>query len=108
VRVRGGPVASLFIQVTSVATAGTPFTVTVRGVDAYGNNALGYASTVALTSTDHAATLPAPYPYGPTDLGQHTFTNVTLRTLGTQQITATDSNGLVVQSGPITVSPYGG
>jgi hypothetical protein len=31
---------------------------------------------------------------------------VILRTPGTQQITAIDSSGLTIQSGPITVSPF--
>jgi hypothetical protein len=106
VRVRGGPVSALVMAVTAVATAGAPFGVTVRAVDGYGNNAAGYASTLTLTSTDPAATLPAPYAYGPRDSAQHTFTGAILHTTGTQRITATDSNGLSVQSEPITVSPF--
>jgi hypothetical protein len=50
--------------------------------------------------------MPAPYPYGPTDVAQHTFTGLVLRTIGTQRVTATDSHGFTVQSGPITVSPF--
>jgi hypothetical protein len=106
VRVRGGPAASLFISVTSVATAGVPFTVTVRAIDAYGNNAADYTGKVALSSTDSAATLPAPYTYGPQDVAQHSFPGAILRTAGTQRISATDSLGHSVQSPPITVSPF--
>jgi hypothetical protein len=104
VRVRGSAAAALFMSTTSVATSGTPFNATVRAIDAYGNNAADYAGTVTLTSTDPAATLPPPYGYGPTDLSQHTFTGVILRTPGTQRITATDSNGFSITSGPIAVS----
>lgn len=104
VRVRGGPATGLFIGVTSVATAGVAFSVTVRGVDVYGNTAYPYLSTVSLTSTDIKATLPAPYAYVPKDAAQHIFAPATLRTLGTQRITATDLNGLTVQSPPIVVS----
>jgi hypothetical protein len=106
VRVRGGPAASLFMNVTSVATAGVPFSVTVRAIDAYGNNAAEYAGMVSLSSTDKAATLPAPYAYGPQDVAQHTFPGAILRTTGTQRITATDSLGHSVTSAPIMVSPF--
>jgi hypothetical protein len=106
VRVRGAAAAKLFMTGTSIATVGIPFSATVRAIDAWGNNAADYAGTVTFTSTDPAATLPGPYTYGPTDSAQHTFTGVILRTPGTQQITATDSNGLTIVSGPINVSPF--
>jgi hypothetical protein len=106
VRVRGAAASRLFMTVTSIATVGVPFAATVRAIDQWGNNAADYAGTVTLTSTDPAATLPGPYAYGPKDTAQHTFTGVILRTAGTQQITATDSSGLTIQSGPITVSPF--
>ena len=104
VKIRGGPAAGLATTLTSVATAGVAFTVTVRGVDPYGNNAFPYGGTVRLTSTDPNASLPGPFAYQPTDAAQHAFTGVILRTPGTQRITATDSSGLSVQSPPITVS----
>jgi hypothetical protein len=106
VRVRGAAVAGLFMTVSSVVTAGQPFNATVRAVDAFGNNAADYVGTVTLTSTDTQGTMPAPYALGPTDVAQHTFTGLVLRTLGTQRLTATDSHGFTVQSGPITVSPF--
>jgi len=106
VRVRGAAGSRLFMTVTSIATVGVPFAATVRAIDQWGNNAADYAGTVTLTSTDPAATLPGPYAYGPKDTAQHTFTGVILRTAGTQYITATDSSGLTIQSGPITVSPF--
>lgn len=106
VRVRGAAVAGLFMTTTSIATAGVPFNTTVRAVDQFGNNAADYAGTVTLAASDAAATLPAPYPYGPKDVAQHTFTGVVLRTPGAQRITATDSNGFTIESGPITVSPF--
>jgi hypothetical protein len=106
VRVRGAAATGLFMTVTSFATAGVPFAATVRAVDQFGNNATVYVGTVTLTSTDAAASLPGAYPYGATDASQHTFTGVVLRTPGTQRITATDSHGFKIQSGPITVSPF--
>jgi hypothetical protein len=104
VRVRGGAVTALFMTTTSVAVSGTPFNATVRAVDPYGNNAADYASTVTLTSTDPAASLPGPYAYAATDVAQHAFTGLVLRTPGTQRITATDSSGRSITSGPISVS----
>jgi hypothetical protein len=106
VRVRGATAFGLFMTVTSFATAGAPFAATIRAIDQWGNNAADYAGTISLTSTDAAASLPGPYAYGPKDTAQHTFTGITLRTPGTQRITATDSNGLTIGSGPITVSPF--
>jgi hypothetical protein len=105
VKVRGGVAAGLIVQTTSVATAGTAFGVTVRAVDAYGNNAYPYTGTVQLRSSDAAATMPAPYSLGPTDAAQHTFEGAILRTIGTQTITATDSNGLSATSPSIAVVP---
>jgi hypothetical protein len=106
VRVRGAAASGLFMTVTSIATAGVPFAATVRAVDPFGNNAADYTGTMTFTSTDSAATLPAPYAYGPTDASQHAFTGIVLRTPGTQRIRATDSHGFTVESGPITVSPF--
>ena len=103
VKVRGGPTVALFVGAPSVVTAGTAFSITVRANDAYGNNAYPYAGTVQLASTDAAATIPAPYTYGPADAAQHVFAGAILRTPGTQRISATDSNGLAAQSGPVMV-----
>ncbi len=103
VKVRGAVQKGLFMTVTSVATVGQTFGAIVRAVDQWGNNAPDFAGTVALTSSDPAATLPSPYAYVTKDVGQHTFTGIVLHTPGTQTITATDSNGFSVTSGPIAV-----
>lgn len=108
VKVRGAPASGLFMTVTSVATAGSPFSATVRAVDPFGNNAGDYTGTVTLTSTDAKATLPAPFAYGLADAAQHTFTGVIFRTPGEQRLTAADSHGFKIESGPITVAPFSG
>src|SRR5262249_30128576 len=64
------------------------FTVTAR--DAQGNPFPGYRGTVHFTSSDPQASLPADYTFTAADMGVHTFT-ATLRTVGTQSITATDT-----------------
>ena len=43
----------------ATATAGTPLSFTVTAEDQYGNTATGYTGTVAFTSSDPAAVLPA-------------------------------------------------
>jgi hypothetical protein len=108
VKVRGAAVSGLFMTVSSFVTAGQQFNATVRAVDPFGNNAADYTGTMTLTTTDAAGTMPAAYQYGPTDVAQHTFTGLVLRTVGTQRVIAKDSHGFTVQSAPITVSPFSG
>jgi hypothetical protein len=103
VRVRGAAPAALFMTATSFATVDVPFSATVRAIDGFGNNAADYTGTVSFTSTDPNATLPGAFTYGAADAAQHTFSGIILRTPGVQRITATDSYGFSVQSGPITV-----
>jgi len=108
VKVRGGPVVGLAMTVTTLATAGVDFGVTVRGVDVYGNNGYPYSAGASLTTSDPAATVPGPYTFMTGDGAQHTFPGMILRTAGTQTITATSSDGHKVTSPPITVSPFAG
>ena len=82
--------------------------VTVTAQDAFGNVATGYTGTVHFTSSDAQAVLPANYTFTGGDAGTHVF-SVTLKTAGTQSITATDTvTGTITgtQSG-ITVNPAG-
>jgi hypothetical protein len=71
-------------------TAGTAFSFTVEVLDVYGNLATGYTGTVAFSSSDTAAVLPAHYTFTAGDGGTHTFA-ATLKTTGTQSLTATDT-----------------
>jgi hypothetical protein len=105
VKVRGGAAAGLFVGAPGVVVAGTAFGLTVRAIDAYGNNAYPYLATVSVASSDPAATLSGPYAFVPTDAAQHVFEGTVLRTAGAQSITVTDSNGLIGQSAPVTVVP---
>ena len=63
---------------------------TVTALDAYGNVATGYTGTVKFTSSDSQASLPGNYTFTPDDAGTHVFF-ATLKTGGTQSITATDA-----------------
>jgi hypothetical protein len=77
----------------SPSTAGVAGTFTVTAQDPYGNTASSYRGTVKFSSSDTKAVLPSPYGFTSTDNGVHTFTNgATLKTAGTQSITAADSN----------------
>jgi hypothetical protein len=89
----------------SAVTKGTAFNVTVTAQDKYGNTTPTYTGTIHFTSSDGAAVLPANYTYLTTDNGVHTFP-VTLNTVGTQTVTATDTpnSQFTGISGPITVS----
>ncbi len=75
---------------TNPTTAGAAHNVTVTAFDAFGNTATGYTGTVHFTSSDIQAVLPANYTFTGGDAGVHVF-SVTLKTAGSQSITATDT-----------------
>jgi hypothetical protein len=81
---------TLVVSASSTATAGNSFSVTVTADKSGGTVDTGYVGTVHFTSTDGQAVLPANYTFTAADQGKHTFT-VTLRTAGTQKVTATDT-----------------
>ena len=101
--VNGGPVDHLILNAPTIATAGTPFSVTIRAEDAFGNTASGYTGTVSFSSSDPAAFLPTPYTFTTNDFGAKTLGGVILRATGTQTITVSDSTGRVDVGNPITV-----
>jgi hypothetical protein len=70
-------------------TAGAAGNLTVTAKDIFGNVATGYVGIVHFASTDAQATLPANYTFVSADKGSHSF-SITLKTLGTQSLTATD------------------
>jgi hypothetical protein len=93
----------------SPVNAGDQGMVTVAAQDPYGNTATGYRGIVHFTSSDGQAMLPMDYTFVAGDNGVHMFP-VTLRTAGTQSITATDTAdatitgtqaGIVVNPGPL-------
>ena len=103
------------------ATTGTPFNVTVKAFDRFGNPAAGYTGTVSLSSSDPAMTTIPNYTFLSSDNGVHTF-SVTLNsstlapnnpgtTLFVRDTTAT-TPPLTGFSAPITVQglvvPAGG
>ncbi|HVS36406.1 MAG TPA: hypothetical protein VMS17_12640, partial [Gemmataceae bacterium] len=84
--------------------AGTPFTIIVTALDAFGNVAVSYSGKVHFASSDKHAVLPPDYTFVSGDNGVHTFT-VTLRSGGTRSITATDdANGSITGSTSVNVA----
>jgi FG-GAP-like repeat len=90
VSVSAGAATTAQVSAPSTATAGTALNATVTMKDAYGNTATGYLGTVHFTSSDGQAVLPANYAFTATDNGVHTF-SVTLKTAGSESVTATDT-----------------
>jgi subtilisin-like proprotein convertase family protein len=90
----------LVVSAPAGATAGTAFSVTVTAKDAYDNTATGYAGTVHLASSDGQAVLPAD---STLPNGTGTF-SVTLKTAGSESLTATDTaTGNVTGSATVSV-----
>ncbi len=88
--------ASKFSIVTPTSVnAGNAQSVTVTVTDAYGNAVTNYTGTVKVTSSDAQAVLPASYTFTNKDSGAHTF-SVTLKTVGTQSITVTDTTNAAI------------
>ena len=110
ITVNSSAATTLTVSAPSTAIVGTPISVTVKALDAYGNTATGYTGTVKFTSTDSAAVLPA---NSALTNGVGTF-SVTLNTVGSQTVTATDtvtstttgtSGSIAVQNFAVAVSP---
>src|SRR5437763_165518 len=108
------PAAASILMVSGIPSPqsqNTASPVTVEARDAFGNRATAYVGTVKFTSTDTQATLPANYKFTSgtgLDNGIHSFTpGVTLKTVGTQSVTATDTvtaNITGSQTGIVVVS----
>jgi hypothetical protein len=107
ITVNPGPTSTLIVTgFASPVVAGTPSNITVTAKDGFGNTTPAYAGTVHFTSTDAQAVLPANYTFVAADSGAHMF-SATLKTAGTQSITATDTvtNSITGAQSGITVSP---
>jgi subtilisin family serine protease len=74
---------------------GTSHAFTVTAKDAYGNVVTSYAGTVAFTSSDPLAALPARYTFTSSDAGAHIFT-AALYTVGTQKLKTADAAGTTI------------
>jgi hypothetical protein len=89
----------------TVTRAGSTGSFKVTALNPDGSTDTAYTGTVHFTSSDAKAGLPADYTFTAADAGVHTF-RATLKTAGTQSITATDTTtGLTGADGGITVTP---
>ena len=83
--------AQLTLTPPTDAIPGVAFNLTVAATSSFGSTVSNYSNTIHFTSSDAQAVLPADYTFVPgTDQGTHTF-SVTLNTLNSQTITATDT-----------------
>ena len=87
ITVAAGP-SGFSVTAPAIVIAGTAFSFTVRAIDGSGNPVTDYLGRVQFTSTDGQAVLPSNSPLT-SGTGTATF-SVTLKTAGTQTITATD------------------
>jgi hypothetical protein len=111
IEIKGGTVADLLITAPAIATAGLPFTIGVKALDAAGNVADDAQGTWAFSSNDgnpFPAQLPPNYTLVPNaDKGQHTFYNSTIlkNAIVAQFASVTVSDGLVSSSTRVQISP---
>jgi hypothetical protein len=97
--------SKFLISAPATVTAGVAFNVTVTAVNASGNTVTGYTGTVAFSSSDGQTSLPGNYTFTSSDKGVHTF-SVTLKTSGTQSVTAKDTKTTLTGSdAAIVVNP---
>jgi hypothetical protein len=109
-----GPATHLKVDVAmNPWPADSTHSVTVTALDAGGNTAPDYTGTVEITTSDADATVPASYTFTAADKGVHKFPTspapaLSLKTIGTQTVTATDttkasitgSQTVIVAAGP--------
>ena len=107
ISVGSGLATHFVVTAPGIATSGTAFSVNVTALDQFNNVAAGYTGTVHFTSSDAQALLPA---NAKLSSGSGNF-QVTLKTVGSETVTATDtvtatitgvSNAITVSSGTAT------
>jgi subtilisin-like proprotein convertase family protein len=102
IAVSAAAASRLVVSAPAGATARMAFNVTVTARDAYGNTATGYTGTVHFTSSDGQAVLPV---NSTLRNGTGTF-SVTLKTAGSQTLSATDTtSSTVTGNAAVSVSP---
>jgi hypothetical protein len=88
---------SLVVRTATQTTVGSAVGLTLTALDAYGNVCTGYTGSVHFASSGARAALPADYVFTRADAGVHTF-RVTLATVGSQWVTATDTVNLALSA----------
>ena len=88
--VSGSGATHFVVSAPAATTNGVAFNFTVTAKDASNNTATGYVGTVHFTASDGSATLPADFTFTLANNGTAAF-SATLRTIGNQTVTATDT-----------------
>lgn len=91
------PAVSVRVPALQGSVAGVAQQVTITARDAYGNVASDYRGTLAFSSSDTLAALPAAYTFTAADAGAHTF-SVTFKSAGGQTFTVQDTATAAVTS----------
>jgi hypothetical protein len=91
----------LLISAQALTTAGTGFQISVTALDATNNLDIGYTGIVHFTSSDGLALLPADTAFSTADAGVKQFI-VTLKTAGSQSISAADTLATSIQGSSFT------
>ena len=100
-----GSYDKLVLAAPTPETAGKSFSLTVTAQNSSGKTDTGYTGTIQFTSSEVQAGLPANFTFPAGDHGTSTFT-VTLKTAGSQSITATDTmSSAITGTSGISVSP---
>ncbi|WP_426754301.1 lamin tail domain-containing protein [Myxococcus sp. Y35] len=89
------PAAAATVELSGLpatATAGSSHEAEVTLRDAFGNVASGYRGTLALRSSDSAATLPGAHSFTEADAGRFRFTGIVLRRAGLQRVDVQDTS----------------
>ncbi|HLJ95294.1 MAG TPA: DUF4982 domain-containing protein, partial [Gemmataceae bacterium] len=107
IAVSAAPASHLLASVSGSTTAGTPFDLTVKAVDSYGNLDTRYQGTVQFTTSDATGgQLPANYTFTSSDTGIHTFAAAAaLFTAGSQTVTAADAASGIAGSTTVALAP---
>ena len=85
-----GPAADLVMTAPADVDLLIPFDLAVTAYDAYGNIAVGYTGLITVTTSDASDDFPINHSFVLADQGIYTFTDLVLKSVGIQLITATD------------------
>jgi hypothetical protein len=99
IRIRGGPAERIEIATPSQIKTGTPFRMTVRALDTYGNRSDGYRGKITIEMDN--TLLVEEYTFTEEDCGAHTFEGIRVKEKGIKRIKVKDDQGREAESNPI-------
>jgi PKD domain/Chlamydia polymorphic membrane protein (Chlamydia_PMP) repeat len=102
-----GAVNHFTLAAPSAVNEGDPLALTITAFDAFGNIATNYTGTVAFTSNDPRAELPAATAFTSGDAGVHTFHGLVFRSPGGRTLHVADASSGVQADAPVAVANLG-